>query len=146
MPEHVECVCAHTSERVHDERMRVRVCVHTYRRVYVYVCVGPVSDSGGHACSRLPALFFLSAQPPRSGVCFLPEVKSDRDRTRDSRHSHFSSKPSCLQNAEAGEGRGWPIFCFQNGRDSERVGSGTFMLTHTGGRRTIQSENSMQIC
>lgn len=47
--------------------------------------------------SVLPSVA-LKAKLARS----LPHVKSDRDVTWDSSHSHLSSKPNCLQNAEAG--------------------------------------------
>lgn len=43
-----------------------------------------------------------SAVPKAKLACSLPHVKSDRDVTWDSSHSHLSSKPNCLQNAEAG--------------------------------------------
>lgn len=79
-------------------------------------------------------------------ACSFLCVKSDRDVTWDSSHSHLSSKPNCLQNAQAGSGRGWPVFCFQNGKDSEQVGLRHIHAHTPGGRRTIQSENSMQIC
>lgn len=58
----------------------------------------PTPEAGNYPpwCLRLPAraLFSPAQQPLRRG-------SSDGDKTWDSRHSHLSSTPNCLQNAEA---------------------------------------------